>query len=302
MQDILIRAGSFVAIILLGFCLKKIGVFKDEDFPVLSKIVIRITLPAAIITSFAGKRIDPALLSLTALAIGCGVIYMAVGAVLNLRSDREQRAFDILNLAGYNIGNFTMPFVQSFLGPMGVIAVSLFDSGNAFVCLGGAFGVASMVKDGTRFSLGRIIRALSRSVPFLTYITMTALNLCRVNLPGPVLECAGIVANANAFLAMFMIGVGFRLGGEPGQWGKILRILGLRYGIATVFALIFWFVLPFGLEIRQALVLLAFSPIGSAVPPFTAELKGDVGLSSAINSMAIVISIVINVILLGVLL
>ena len=60
----------------------------------------------------------------------------------------------------------------------------------------------------------------------------------------------------------------------------------------------FWLVLL----LAAFLVLLAFSPIGSAVPPFTAELKGDVGLSSAINSMAIVISIVINVILLGVLL
>ena len=124
------------------------------------------------------------------------------------------------------------------------------------------------------------------------------LNLCRVNLPGPVLECAGIVANANAFLAMFMIGVGFRLGGEPGQWGKILRILGLRYGIATVFALIFWFVLPFGLEIRQALVLLVFSPIASAVPAFTARLRCDSGLSSAINSMSIVCSITFMVALL----
>ena len=62
------------------------------------------------------------------------------------------------------------------------------------------------------------------------------------------------------------------------------------------------FVLPLELEVRQALVILAFSPIGSAVPPFTAELGGDVGLSSAINSMAIVISICIYVVLLGVML
>ena len=54
MLEILTRAGSFIAIILLGFLLKKIGVFKEEDFGVLSKICIRITLPAAIITSFAG--------------------------------------------------------------------------------------------------------------------------------------------------------------------------------------------------------------------------------------------------------
>lgn len=40
-------------------------------------------------------------------------------------------------------------------------------------------------------------------------------------------------------------------------------------------------------------------PVGSAVLPFTAELKGDVGLSSAINSIVILCSVVIIVVLLG---
>ncbi len=303
MLEILTRAGSFIAIIVLGYVLKKIGVFREEDFGVLSKIVIRITLPAAIITSFAGKEIDPSLLLLLVLGIGCGAVYICLGFLLNRKNSREQRAFDILNLPGYNIGCFTMPFAQSFLGPMGVITTSLFDSGNAFICLGGAFGVASSVKDGKGFDLKRVVRALSRSVPFVTYILMVLLNLLHITLPGVVLECAGIIGGANSFMAMFMIGVGFKLSlGDRGQLGKILRILLVRYGVAAVFALVFYFMLPFDLQVRQAMVILAFSPIGSAVPPFTAELGGDVGLSSAINSMAIVISICIYVVLLSVML
>ena len=303
MLEILTRAGSFIAIIVLGYVLKKVGVFKEEDFGVLSKICIRITLPAAIITSFAGKEIEPSLLLLLFLGIGCGVVYICLGFLLNRNNSREQKAFDILNLPGYNIGCFTMPFAQSFLGPMGVIATSLFDSGNAFICLGGAFGVASSVKDGKGFDFKRIVKALGCSVPFMTYLIMVAMNLMKLSVPGMVLECATIVGGANSFMAMFMIGVGFKLTlADRGQLSKILRILGVRYGLGAVFALIFYFVLPFDIQVRQALVILAFSPIGSAVPPFTAELGGDVGLSSAINSMAIVISICIYVVLLGVML
>ena len=55
MQEILVRAGCFVAIILLGYTLRKVGYFKSEDFSVLSKIVIKITLPASIVYSFSGK-------------------------------------------------------------------------------------------------------------------------------------------------------------------------------------------------------------------------------------------------------
>ena len=303
MLDILLRAGSFIAIILLGYFLKRIGFFKQEDFSILSKITIRLTLPCAIITSFAGKTIDPAMLSLTFLAIGCGLLYVLIAFLINRGNDREQQAFEMLNLPGYNIGTFVIPFAQSFLGAMGVIAVSLFDTGNAVICLGGAYSLAAMVKDGNGFSLKRIFRALLRSVPFVTYLIMLLTNLIRIPVPSFILSVAGIGSNANAFMAMLMIGVGFKLElGNRKQLGTIVKLLSIRYGLAAVFSVIFYFVLPFELEVRQALVILAFSPIGSAVPGFTQELKGDVGLSSALNSFAMVISIAITVVLLLVML
>lgn len=303
MLDILLRAGSFISIIVLGYVLKRIGFFKQEDFSLLSKITIRITLPCAIITSFAGKTIDPALLSLTFLAIGCGLIYVLIGFLINRKNSREQQAFEMLNLPGYNIGTFVIPFAQSFLGVMGVIAVSLFDTGNAVICLGGAYSLAAMVKDGDGFSLKRIARALLRSVPFVTYMVMLLTNLFRIPVPSFILSVAGIGTNANAFMAMLMIGVGFKLElGNKQQVGTIVKLLSIRYGCALVFSLIFYFLMPFALEVRQALVILAFSPIGSAVPGFTQELKGDVGLSSALNSFAMVISIAITVVLLLVML
>ena len=132
---------------------------------------------------------------------------------------------------------------------------------------------------------------------------MLIVCLLDITLPSPVVEFAGIVGNANAFMAMLMIGVGFKLElRDKRQVGTIAKLLAIRYSFATVFALIFYFLLPFELEVRQALVILAFSPIGSAVPGFTEQLKGDVGLSSALNSITIIISIVIIVTLLSVML
>ncbi len=302
MLDILTRAGCFVAIIVLGYFLKKIGFFKQEDFTILSRITIRITLPAAIITSFGGKEIDRSLLILVLLGLGCGVIYICLGFFSNLHKSKEQRAFDMLNLAGYNIGTFVIPFAQSFLGPMGVIATSLFDTGNAVVCLGGAYSLARMVQEGQGFSLKRLLQSLLRSVPFVCYVIMLGMNLLRISVPGPVMSCAEIIGSANAFMAMLTIGVGFKLEGDRSQISTIVRLILIRYGIGAILAALFYFCLPFELEVRQALVILALSPIGSAVPAFTGELKGNVGLSSALNSISIVISIVIIVSLLMVML
>ena len=302
MADILTRAGCFAAIILLGMMLRKLGVFKASDFRVLSTIVIKITLPATIIYHFAGQTIDPELLTLAAIGLGCGILYMLLGLILNLRSGKDCRAFEMLNLPGYNIGNFTLPFVQSFLGPVGVITTSLFDTGNAMVCLGGAYGVASSVKAGGRFDVSRVIKALGTSIPFLCYILVVSLNLLRISIPAPIVECAGIISGANAFVAMLMIGVGFRISASREQIGSMVRILLVRYSVSIGLALLCYYALPFDLKIRQTLVILVFAPIASAVPAFTAELKGDVGLSSAINSISIVISIVVIVTLLTVML
>ena len=171
---------------------------------------------------------------------------------------------------------------------------SLFDAGNAFVCLGGAFGVASSIKGTGTFSIKRVVKALSKSVAFLTCITMMILGMLGITLPAPIIELAGIVGGANAFIAMLMLGVGFKLSGDKSQIGTIVKILAVRYVVAFVLATVFYN-LPLELEARTALMVLAFSPIGSAVPAFTEEMGGDAGLSAALNSISIICSIVFMV-------
>ena len=279
MSDVLTRAGCFIVIIIAVYVLRKVNFFKEGDFAVLSKITLKITLPAAFISNFSGKQLDPSMLFITLMALAAGILYMILGYAINLGKSKEEKAFGVLNLPGYNIGNFTIPFVQSFLGPVGVITTSLFDAGNA-----------SSVKGG-KFSIKRIFKALSKSVAFLTCITMMVFGMLGITLPAPVIELAGIVGGANAFIAMLMLGVGFKLSGDKSQVGTIVKILAVRYGVAFVLAVLFYH-LPLELEARTALMVLAFSPIGSAVPAFTEEMGGDAGLSAALNSISIICSIV----------
>ena len=101
---------------------------------------------------------------------------------------------------------------------------------------------------------------------------------------------------------MLMIGVGFQLNADKAQLKYVAGMVGLRFGIGLLVAAAFYFLLPFSLEIRQAMALLAVSPISSAVPGFTRGLGEDTGLSSAINSVCIVVSIVLMVTMLSLML
>ena len=290
MAEILIRAACFVAIIAAGALLRKTGFFKKEDFHLLSKIVIRITLPAAIITNFAGRELDYSLLFLILVGLACGGVHMATAYLLNRRRGSEYAAFAVLNTSGVNIGNFVLPFAQGFLGPAGVMVVSLFDVGNAFTCLGGAYSVARMVMEKqTKFSLLPVLRALGKSVPLVTYVIACTLSILRISLPSPVVQLAGIVGNANAFLAMLMLGVGFQL--DLKRVPEVLRLLLPRYLAGIAMAALCWFFLPVRAMYRTALVIPFLGPVATAAPAFTAEMKGDYELASAVNSFSILISI-----------
>ena len=292
MEAILMRAGSFMAVIILGYVLKKVGFFKEDDFYVMSKIMVKITLPASIIVNFSQTKMEPSMFLLCLLGFGGGILYMALGWIMGGK-DPDEKGFQILNLSGYSIGSFTMPFTSSFFGPAGVVVTSLFDTGNAVIALGGSYSIGAMVKNREKkFSFIPLCKTLLCSVPFDAYLFMYILYWLHLSLPAPVLNIAQLVANANAFLAMLMLGVGFKLSGDRTQMSKIVKMLGVRYGVAVLTAAAFYFLLPFSLEYRQALAVLVFSPIAAAAPAFTADMKGDINLASAVNSLSIIISMV----------
>ncbi len=290
---VLARAMAFILIIVTGYVLKKKGFFHPDDFYLFSKVVIRITLPCAIISNFSRISMDNSLLFMCVLGLAANLLMVIVGFVVNLRGTGLDKAFDMINLSGYNIGNFTLPFVQSFLGPMGFAATSLFDAGNAVMCTGVTFTMSSLVAGtGDRPSVKNVAKSLFSSLPFDAYLIMTMLAVLRIGLPEVVVSYAETVGGANAFLALLMIGIGFEIRMEKDKLARILRILFLRYGIGVGLALAAYYLLPYDLEVRQALALTVLGPISSVAPAFTGKVGGDVETASAVNSLSIVMSIV----------
>lgn len=303
MIEVLTKATAFVMIIVTGYGLKRAGVFSAKDFHVLSRLVIKVTLPGAIISNFSSLTMDNRLLAMCLIGFLINILLVLLGYLSHAGKSREEKAFAMLNVSGYNIGNFTLPFIQNFLGPIGFAATSLFDAGNAIMCTGTTYTAAAAVAgNGEKISVKTICKGLFSSIPFDMYIFMTVLAILNLRLPNLLISYAGTIGNANAFLSLFMIGIGFELKFEKDQLLEIVRLLGLRYSAAALFSLAAFWLLPFSLEIRQTLAIIAFGPISSLSPAFTARLGGNVGVASAINSLSIMISIVCITVVLIVLL
>lgn len=293
MAAVITKAVAFVAIIIIGYSLKRVGFFEAKDFYLISRIVIKITLPAAIISNFSKLTMENSLLFVCVIGILCNLLTIAAGYLINLRRSKEDKAFAMLNMSGYNVGNFTMPFVQSFLSPVGFAVTSLFDAGNSVMCTGMTYSLAGMVlgEDG-KPSIRKMAKKLFSSAPFDTYVIMTILSILNIKLPAVIISLSDTAGGANAFLALFMLGIGFEIRMEKEKMAKIIKLLGARYFIAILVSVSFYLLAPFDLEIRRALAIVSLGPVSSVAPAFTGALKGDVGTASAVNSLSIIISIV----------
>lgn len=293
MADVITKSVSFALIVIMGYLLKKIKILEKQDFYVFSKIVLKITLPCAVISNFSKISLNYSMLLLSGFGLAANIITVAVGYIVYRKRKSVNPAFAMINLSGFNIGCFTSPFVQSFLGTTGFAATSFFDAGNSVMCTGLTYTIASLVsRKGEKISIKLMLKNLFSSLPFDAYLLMTLILFFRIKLPDLMLKFTETVGNANAFMALLMIGIGFEIHFEKEQLKQIVKLLFTRYAISYAFAWSFYMYLPFALEIRQAVVMAFLGPVSAVAPAFTGKIEENVEMSSAINSLSIMISMI----------
>lgn len=298
MLIVLSKAIAFVLIILIGYICKRRGVFAPTDYQLVSKIVLNITLPCAVISSFAHFQLDLSLLVAVALGLSGNCVMILIALMLTRRETLAAKIFYIFSLAGYNIGCFTLPFAQAFLTPFAVVALCMFDVGNSIMCTGMTYaltasciGYADGHKD--RFSMKSIAEKLLHSAPFVVYISMLLLALAGVQFPKSVYTFTDIVGAANPFLSMLMIGMMFEIKLDKQAMGYVKELFSVRYLISLACAGAFIYFASFKQEVNYVIALAFMAPCTIIGPIFVEKLGGNVQLASLFNSMTIITSVIL---------
>ncbi|KXL53259.1 membrane transport protein [Anaerotignum neopropionicum] len=302
MEVVLTKAFGFLFMIAMGFGLKRGGLFSQKDTDLLTRLVMKITLPMVIISNF--RTLDLNISFLMDIGLGFFVNFVTIGLVLFLTRKKQpaERAFFIINGTGYNIGLCTLPFMQSFFEAESVAIVCMFDVGNAIMVFGVTFTVAMLIAKGKGNVSGKeIAKTLFSSMPFVAYLVMISLCILGIHLPNIVFDFAGMIGQANTFLAMILIGIMF----EPRMKKSVLKDMGnvfvFRIVIACVFSYIIYHYLPGPMLHRQILSIVVFSPILSIAPIYTERCGYDRSAAAVLNSLMLPISLILMTILLIVL-
>ncbi|MGN0976044.1 MAG: AEC family transporter, partial [Gemmiger sp.] len=294
MAYILLKSAAFLFIMALGYALKHFGFFGPEDYKIPMKLVLNVTLPAAVITSFAAYQPDLSLLLCAVIGFGLNWLMLAIAWMCSRNHPLSSRAVWLNSVPGFNIGAFALPFVQSFLSPAGVVSCCLFDAGSALMCTGGTYAITSAALDkDSPFSLESVGRNLLSSRPFLTYLLMLLVSLAKLPVPQALVDFISPIASANAFLAMLMVGMMFDLKLNKVVLRDVAGMAAVRIVVAVAATCGCFFLLPFSLEIRQALVIAVFAPVSVASTAFSVRAGGAPAEAAAVNSLCIPISVAV---------
>ena len=299
----LANSGVFLAVLAGGYLLKRLGMFKQEDAKLLSKIIMNITLPAAIVKGFAGVKFSGTLLLTFLFSCCVSASLLGTAALLSRGKAPVERGTTILNTNTFNCGNFAIPLLSPLVSADAFAALCMFDVGAALFTYGPNTALAhhAMGDEEGKTTLGAILKRVFRAPVVIVYLILIALSLLHWELPGPVMRVAVMAGSANSFLAMLCIGILFEVRFPKEGRATVLRVLGGRCAVCAAAALAAWFVLPLPKETARALVVLLFAPVANCAAMITVENGCDGTVAAVINSASMVLSTVIMTLLLAVL-
>lgn len=295
-MDYIFKPMSYVLVIMLGYLLKRAGFFGKDDHRLMSKIMVNITLPCTIIQAFDGFERDAKMFIIVGIGFICAFMPILLMYLTTGRVEKRLRAYRMLNIGGYNIGCFSLPLVQAFFGNTGVVAACMFDTGNAIMMTGGAYAMTStLLRTGgeERESVGDVLLKFVKSLPFDAYMMMILLAALGVKIPSVVFTLTRPAGQANAFVAMLMIGMMFEPAASRALLRETARELVWRYLFAAASAALVFFCTPFELVVRQTLCIVCFAPLSSLAPIYTDRCHSDTALASFTNSVSIAVSLIV---------
>lgn len=289
---------EFLYIIILigvGYLFKRLNILKETDGEVISRIIFNITLPALIIVSLNSVQIDVSLFLLPVIVMVFGLISITLAFFVFRKEEKGIRGTLMMLATGYNVGLFAYPLVEAIWGSKGLLYFGMFDIGNSFLVFGLSYIVGSYYsEEGLSLKPLGIIKKFGRSIPFMTYIIMSLLNILNIHLPAGIIDITSILSKANMPLSLILLGLYLSFSLEKHSIRPINKYLLFRYGFGLLFGLVLFFSLPFDEMFRYTILIGFLLPIGLSVIPYSYEFKlKTTSLIGTISNLCIIISMII---------
>jgi malate permease and related proteins len=286
-----------IIIIAFGYLLKRLNILQEKDGEVISKIIFKITLPALVLVTFDSVKIETSLILLPVIVLVYGIITACLGLFVFKNEERELKGSLLMLSSGFNVGLFAFPLVYAIWGIDGLTYFSMFDVGTSFVVFGISFILGSYFsEEGLRLNPMEILKKLGKSIPLMTYLIASILNLTHIQLPDFIINVADKISGANMPLSLLLLGLFLNFKFDKQFIKPMIKFLTFRYGLGIIVGTVLYFILPFGTMFRYTILIGLLLPVAASALTFAVEFKYSTNSTRFIATMSnitILVSIVI---------
>ena len=122
---------------------------------------------------------------------------------------------------------------------------------------------------------------------------LIALSLVGISVPEQLGTLIHPMAQANSFLAMFMIGLVLEWRIDKRHLIEVCKVLGWRLAVALVFCALVYFVVPMPIDLRNVTILCLLAPIMSVGLVYIIWVNGDTQTAGFAISLSVVVALVL---------
>ncbi|MBP2652761.1 MAG: Auxin Efflux Carrier [Firmicutes bacterium] len=279
-----------LAIILLGYFLKRLDLLKKEDGEGLSRIIFNITLPALIIVTFSTINIDLSLILVTITGILYGILMALVGGVAFGKEEHDTRGMLSMLIPGVNVGLFAFPLVEAIWGQEGIKYFGMFDVGNSIIVFGVSYIIAGYFSADKAVGLVGALKKSLKSVSLLAYIVSFGVAVVGIHFPKPVIDGLQILGKANTPLSLLLLGMYLSFSFDTAYLKSMVKVLAFRYLIGLAAGAVFFYLLPFEPMVRYTALIAFLLPIPTITISYALEFDYNVQFVGTLTNITILIS------------
>jgi malate permease and related proteins len=200
-------------IFFVGLILKRMQILKKEHAPMISQLILKVALPATIISSLSSTALSPSLLLLPAAGIAIVAALLGVAFVLaplmGLRG--KTRGAFIMAFPSLELGSVGYAFMLAVYGPGGLAQIALLDLGNGlFFFTVVAFLASAFGQSAGSFRLIDALKNFAMNPVIWAYGIGIGFNVCHVHI-AVLSNLFTALAQALLLLIMLLIAVEFEL-------------------------------------------------------------------------------------------
>lgn len=284
-----------LAIIGLGFFLKKYNFITEKEGKTISKFLMHTTFPALMIVSTARVKLDSSLLLIPLFCIVFCSIMIAVAWIWFAKYPNDLRGVLTMGAGGLNVGLFGFPIIEGLFGKEAMVYAVMFDIGNTIMTFGVVYPIGSYFSANHKGlpEFGTLIKKIFRLPPVLGMVIGLLINVSNIEMPTLFFDFLDTIAKANKALVLLLMGIYLSFELNKKQMIAISKVVVIRYAVGILFVLGIYFSLSHDSLLYAVLIICVMLPSGMTILPFSDELNYDSRIAGTLVNISLLISFVL---------